>query len=131
MGAVFGIFAGIAHWFPLFTGLSLKPKWLKIHFLTIFVGVNITFFPQHFLGLNGMPRRYSDYPDAYTTWNVLSSIGSIISLCAVLGFIIIIWEGLISSRNAIFSLAQPSSIEWEHNYPPADHRYIEIPIISN
>nr|QFG40073.1 cytochrome c oxidase subunit I [Munidopsis lauensis] len=131
MGAVFGIFAGIIHWFPLFTGLSLNPKWLKFHFLTMFTGVNITFFPQHFLGLNGMPRRYSDYPDAYAAWNVMSSLGSMISLCAVLSFIIIIWESFISSRVVIFSMAQPSSLEWEHSYPPADHSYMEIPMISN
>lgn len=131
IGAVFGIFAGIAHWFPLFTGVSLNPKWLKIHFFTIFVGVNITFFPQHFLGLNGIPRRYSDYPDAFRAWNVLSSIGSIISLVAVLGFIMIVWEALVSRRPVIFSLFLPSSIEWQHFYPPADHRYLEIPLISN
>nr|YP_009110438.2 cytochrome c oxidase subunit I [Clibanarius infraspinatus] len=131
MGAVFGIFAGIAHWYPLFTGLALNPKWLKMHFCTMFAGVNITFFPQHFLGLNGMPRRYSDYPDAYTAWNVLSSLGSMISLVAVLGFIIIIWESLTSYRVVIFSMYLPTSIEWKHSYPPADHSYMEIPLISN
>jgi cytochrome c oxidase subunit 1 len=111
--------------------VSLNPKWLKVHFLTIFLGVNITFFPQHFLGLNGIPRRYSDYPDAYTTWNVVSSLGSIISLIAVIGFVCIVWEAFVSARPVLFYLSQPTSIEWEHSYPPADHRYIEIPIISN
>ena len=130
IGAVFGIFAGIAHWFPLFTGLTLNPRWLKIHFGTIFVGVNITFFPQHFLGLNGIPRRYSDYPDAYTSWNVVSTIGSTISLIATLGFVIIIWEAFVSQRPALTSLALPTSIEWLHSYPPADHSYIEIPAVS-
>nr|YP_010926794.1 cytochrome c oxidase subunit I [Latreutes anoplonyx]WKF54301.1 cytochrome c oxidase subunit 1 [Latreutes anoplonyx] len=131
MGAVFGIFAGIAHWFPLFTGLSLNPKWLKIHFITMFIGVNITFFPQHFLGLNGMPRRYSDYPDAYTTWNVVSSIGSTISLLAVLGFIMITWEAFVMSRVTLSSFYLSSSIEWQQNLPPADHSFMEIPSISN
>nr|QOW08837.1 cytochrome c oxidase subunit 1 [Carpilius convexus] len=131
MGAVFGIFGGIAHWFPLFTGLSLNPKWLKIHFLVMFTGVNITFFPQHFLGLNGMPRRYSDYPDAFTTWNIVSSMGSMISFTAALGFMIIIWEALSSTRPVFFSPFLPSSIEWYHMYPPADHSYMEIPLITN
>nr|YP_007317378.1 cytochrome c oxidase subunit I [Corallianassa coutierei]AGA56155.1 cytochrome c oxidase subunit I [Corallianassa coutierei] len=131
MGAVFGIFAGIAHWYPLFTGMTLNPKWLKIHFLTMFLGVNITFFPQHFLGLNGMPRRYSDYPDAFVAWNVVSSMGSMVSLVAVLGFIMIVWESLVSQRYIMFNLFLPSSIEWFHPYPPADHSYMEIPVISN
>nr|APS87247.1 cytochrome c oxidase subunit 1 [Cambaroides schrenckii] len=131
MGAVFGIFAGIVHWFSLFTGVTMNNKWLKIHFFTMFVGVNMTFFPQHFLGLNGMPRRYSDYPDAYSAWNMLSSVGSIISLVAVLGFVIIVWEAFIMSRPASNSFFLSSSIEWQHPYPPADHSYAEIPLVSN
>nr|YP_009757373.1 cytochrome c oxidase subunit I [Calappa bilineata]QIM59219.1 cytochrome c oxidase subunit I [Calappa bilineata] len=130
MGAVFGIFGGIAHWFPLFTGLSLNPKWLKIHFLVMFIGVNITFFPQHFLGLNGMPRRYSDYPDAFTTWNVVSSIGSMISFVAALGFLMIVWEAFTSNRPMVSSMYLSSSIEWNHSLPPADHSYMEIPLIT-
>nr|YP_009407612.1 cytochrome c oxidase subunit I [Maja crispata]ASF62429.1 cytochrome c oxidase subunit I [Maja crispata] len=131
MGAVFGIFAGITHWFPLFTGLSLNPKWLKIHFLVMFIGVNTTFFPQHFLGLNGMPRRYSDYPDAFTTWNIISSMGSMISFIAALGFLFIVWEALVSDRHVLVSPFLSSSIEWSHLYPPADHSYMEIPMITN
>nr|YP_009353718.1 cytochrome c oxidase subunit I [Neotrypaea harmandi]BAX02572.1 cytochrome oxidase subunit 1 [Neotrypaea harmandi] len=131
MGAVFGIFAGLAHWSSLFTGVMMNQTWLKIHFFTMFVGVNITFFPQHFLGLNGMPRRYSDYPDAFTTWNVVSSMGSMVSLVAVLGFVMIVWEGLVSKRPVVFNLYLSTSIEWQHPYPPADHSYMEIPMISN
>jgi len=130
MGAVFAIFAGVVHWYPLFTGLTLKNSLLKVHFLTMFVGVNVTFFPQHFLGLAGMPRRYSDYPDAYMTWNVVSSIGSIISLVATLGFIFIIWESLTSQRRVLFATHLPTSIEWNHNFPPAEHSYNEMVLLS-
>uniref|UniRef100_UPI0026E45E99 cytochrome c oxidase subunit I n=1 Tax=Rhynchocinetes brucei TaxID=1531312 RepID=UPI0026E45E99 len=130
MGAVFGIFAGIAHWFPLFTGLSMNPNWLKTHFLTMFIGVNMTFFPQHFLGLSGMPRRYSDYPDAFSFWNMISSIGSIISLFAVLQFLIITWEALSSQRPVLFTFNLSPSLEWFQKLPPSSHSFKEIPLVS-
>nr|YP_010956289.1 cytochrome c oxidase subunit I [Troglocarcinus corallicola]WMY25253.1 cytochrome oxidase subunit I [Troglocarcinus corallicola] len=130
MGAVFGIFAGITNWFSLMTGLSLNPKLLKIHFLVTFIGVNLTFFPQHFLGLNGMPRRYSDYPDAYATWNIVSSMGSMISFVATLMFLLIVWEAFMMNRHVMFSPFMSSSVEWNHPYPPADHSYMEIPMIT-
>nr|YP_001798468.1 cytochrome c oxidase subunit I [Cryptopygus antarcticus]ABS57566.1 cytochrome c oxidase subunit I [Cryptopygus antarcticus] len=131
MGAVFAIMGGLIHWFPLFTGVNLNPKWLKIQFMTMFIGVNMTFFPQHFLGLNGMPRRYSDYPDAYTTWNVVSSLGSYTSVVAVLMFSFIIWESMTSSRPAMSNFIYSPSIEWLQNTPPSEHSYSELTLISN
>nr|YP_009175526.1 cytochrome c oxidase subunit I [Ruidocollaris obscura]ALG66391.1 cytochrome c oxidase subunit I [Ruidocollaris obscura] len=131
MGAVFAIMAGFIQWYPLFTGLTLNPKWLKIQFLTMFSGVNLTFFPQHFLGLAGMPRRYSDYPDVYTSWNVLSTLGSTISFIGIIMLILIIWESMSSNRTALFSLAMTSSLEWYQNMPPAEHSYSELPMLSN
>jgi cytochrome c oxidase subunit 1 len=131
IGAVFAIIAGFVHWYPLFSGLTINPKWLKIQFFTIFLGVNLTFFPQHFLGLNGIPRRYSDYPDAYTTWNAISSIGSLISLAAVIFFLFILWERIITSRPALFTSSLSSSIEWAHALPPEDHTYRELPLINH
>nr|ARH54586.1 cytochrome c oxidase subunit 1 [Pogonus iridipennis] len=131
MGAVFAIMAGFIQWFPLFTGLMMNNNMLKIQFLVMFIGVNLTFFPQHFLGLSGMPRRYSDYPDAYTSWNVISSIGSTISFIGVLFFIYIIWESFIAQRLVIFSNQMSTSIEWFQNYPPAEHSYSELPMLSN
>lgn len=71
----------------MITGLILHERLAKVHFYTTFVGVNITFFPQHFLGLAGIPRRYVDYPDCYVTWNVISSIGSVITFGGVLLFL--------------------------------------------
>lgn len=131
IGAVFGIFAGFTFWFPVFTGLTLHQRWTKIHFLTIFIGVNLTFFPQHFLGLAGIPRRYSDYPDIYIKWNILSSIGSIISFVALLFFIFIVWEAFSAQRNIITSDHLSSALEWEDSslFPKDLHINIEPPTL--
>nr|ARH54521.1 cytochrome c oxidase subunit 1 [Ocypus ophthalmicus] len=131
MGAVFAIMAGIVQWFPIFTGLTLNEKFLKIQFFSMFIGVNLTFFPQHFLGLSGMPRRYSDYPDAYTPWNVASSIGSLISTMSIFFLLFMIWESFISHRKSISSLNLSSSIEWLQLMPPTVHSYSELPMLSN
>jgi cytochrome c oxidase subunit 1 len=131
IGAVFAIIAGFVHWYPLFTGLTLNEEWLKSQFVIIFLGVNLTFFPQHFLGLAGIPRRYSDYPDAYTSWNVVSTIGSTISLFGILFFLFIIWESIISYRIPLYPIQLNSSIEWYQNLPPAEHSYAELPLLTN
>ncbi len=125
MGAVFALFAGFNYWFPLITGLTLHSRWAKIHFYLMFVGVNITFFPQHFLGLAGMPRRYSDYPDAYTKWNVVSSIGSIISFIALLYFIFILWERFSAQRGVVSPTNQTPALEWQDLLPLDFHNSSE------
>nr|QCL17184.1 cytochrome c oxidase subunit 1 [Asotana magnifica] len=130
MGAVFAIFGGLIHWFPLFTGVSLNNMLLYIQFTLMFVGVNLTFFPQHFLGLSGMPRRYSDYPDSLTLWNLISSVGSIISVVSAIMFLFIMWEAFTMQRNTIFPQHFDSSLEWTHNTPPYDHTYPETPLTA-
>nr|UFZ13943.1 cytochrome c oxidase subunit I [Taeniochauliodes attenuatus] len=131
MGAVFAIMSGFIQWYPLFTGLSMNPLWLKIQFFIMFIGVNLTFFPQHFLGLSGMPRRYSDYPDAYTSWNVMSSIGSKISLVGMMFLLFIMWESMITNRTILFPMQMSSSIEWLQKLPPMEHSYSELPMLNN
>lgn len=123
IGAVFAIIAGATHWMPLLFGISFNPKWLKAQFFIIFIGVNLTFFPQHFLGLNGIPRRYSDYPDAYTSWNIVSSVGSTISIVAILILLFILWEAISSNRKIIKIHTLTSANEWINSYPPIDHTY--------
>lgn len=110
---------------PLITGLTLHVRWAKIHFFAIFVGVNLTFFPQHFLGLAGIPRRYSDYPDSYIGWNVLRSIGSVISFVRVLYFIVVVWEAFAAQRGYITSLNSNTILEWKSIGPPPIHGFNE------
>jgi len=129
IGAVFAIIARFIHWFPLISGFTLNNFFLNIQFLSIFIGVNITFFPQHFLGLRGIPRRYSDYPDTFLFWNIISSIGSLISILRLTILIFIVWERLRSKRKIINFFFLNSSLEWQNYYPPLNHRYNEIPSI--
>nr|YP_009630355.1 cytochrome c oxidase subunit I [Callispa bowringii]QBP33858.1 cytochrome c oxidase subunit 1 [Callispa bowringii] len=131
MGAVFAIMAGFVQWYPLLTGLSLNEKYLKIQFMTMFIGVNLTFFPQHFLGLSGMPRRYSDYPDSFLLWNSISSMGSMISLMSILYLLFIMWESMMSKRQSIATKSIASSIEWMQNLPPAEHSFSELPMVTS
>lgn len=131
IGAVFAIIRGFIQWYPLFTGLTINPLWLKIQFIIIFIGVNLTFFPQHFLGLRGIPRRYSDYPDRFLCWNIISSLGRTISLIGIILLLFIIWERIISKRQILFQQRLATNIEWLQKYPPAEHSYSEIPIINS
>jgi cytochrome c oxidase subunit 1 len=131
MGAVFAIFAAFTHWFPLFSGLTLHDRLTKVQFIIMFIGVNLTFFPQHFLGLRGIPRRYSDYPDAFIKWNVVSSLGSILSLVALLLFIYILWEAFSSQRSVVARIHIPTSIEWNDVLPLDFHNISETGVISS
>lgn len=95
MGAVFAIFAGVTFWYQVFTGFSLNDTIAQAQFVVMFAGVNLTFFPQHFLGLQGMPRRYSDYPDSMVTWNIVRSSGSLVRIAGVMFFRIIMWKSIV------------------------------------
>nr|YP_009373416.1 cytochrome c oxidase subunit I [Neotrigonia margaritacea]AQT38486.1 cytochrome c oxidase subunit 1 [Neotrigonia margaritacea] len=128
MGAVFALFAAFSYWYPLISGVSLHQVWSKAHFYTMFIGVNLTFFPQHFLGLAGMPRRYSDYPDSFTKWNVVSSWGSLVSFVSVLLFMFMLLESLIAQRGVIWGSANSSSFEWQDMAFPSDfHTHGQLP----
>nr|YP_009500728.1 cytochrome c oxidase subunit 1 [Lanthanaphalara mira]AWU48949.1 cytochrome c oxidase subunit 1 [Lanthanaphalara mira] len=129
MGAVFAIIGSFINWYPLFTGLTLNSFLLKSQFISTFLGVNLTFFPQHFLGLMGMPRRYSNYPDLLMFWNIISSLGSIISMFSVMLIMFTIWESLIAKRKLLFN--SNKNIEWLQDMPPMEHSYAELPSLNN
>jgi len=128
IGAVFGIILGILFWFPLLFRIRINKYMLYSQFLLIFSGVNLTFFPQHFLGLNGIPRRYSDYWDGLFFWNQLSSLGSLISLVALSIFIYIIYSSIFIFQYLIVNISN-SILEWKQNFIPNSHSFIVCTII--
>jgi len=129
MGAVFALLGALVNWFPLFTGFTLNPFLLKAQFASMFIGVNLTFFPMHFLGLAGIPRRYSDFPDCYVGWNILASTGSIVSIFSVVLLLWTIWEAFTSKRPLLFFITSPTTVELIHSVPPIEHRYQRVPKI--
>ncbi len=132
LGAVFGIFAGIYYWLGKMSGRRY-PEWAgKLHFWTTFVGVNLTFFPQHFLGIAGMPRRYIDYPDAYWDWNWWSSMGSYLSLASTLFFVVVLLYTLAAGRRVAENYwgEGATTLEWTVASPPPFHSYEVLPQIK-
>ncbi len=132
LGAVFAIFAGWYYWFPKITGKMYSEFWGKLHFWTTFIGANILFFPQHFLGLSGMPRRYADYPDAFAYWNKVSSIGSYITAVGTVIFFVGMFLALARRERAAGNPwgASATTLEWTLPSPPDFHSYETLPRIS-
>jgi cytochrome c oxidase subunit 1 len=132
LGAVFAIFAGWYYWFPKMFGYMYSDFIGKLHFWVTFIGVNLVFFPQHFLGLSGMPRRYVDYPDAFAGWNLVSSIGSYISGFAVLIFIYGVVDAFVRKEKAVNSPwgAGATTLEWTLTSPPPFHQFEVLPRVQ-
>jgi cytochrome c oxidase subunit 1 len=130
LGAVFAIFAGIYYWIGKMSGRQY-PEWAgKLHFLAMFIGSNLTFFPQHFLGRQGMPRRYIDYPEAFAYWNWFSSIGAFLSFASFVFFIGIVFYTLrfgarVTENNYWNEYAD--TLEWTLPSPPPEHTFEQLP----
>jgi cytochrome c oxidase subunit 1 len=147
MGAVFALFSAWYFWIPKILGLDYNELLGKVHFWVLFIGVNLTFFPQHFLGLQGMPRRISDYPDAFAGWNLISSYGSIISVVATWIFLKLLYNQLVEGKSMLrYPWATPqfftdflqhylsrayTSLEWALNNPPKPHAFTSLPLQSS
>ena len=142
MGAVFAMFAGFYYWVGKMTGFQYPENLGIIHFWCTFVGVNLTFFPQHFLGLSGMPRRIPDYPDAYIGWNYISSFGSYASVFSIFLFFFVIYETLTNldkcpvnpwsfGKDSHLNNTFVYTLEWTVGSPPAFHTFYEVPLIKD
>ena len=130
LGAVFTIFAGIYFYFPKITG-KVIPEWAgKLHFWTMFIGSNLTFFPQHFLGRQGMPRRYIDYPEAFALWNKVSSYGAFLSFASFVFFFVVVIYAIVAGKKE----TRPNpwneyadTLEWTLPSPPPEHTFEILP----
>ena len=132
LGAVFAIFGGFYYWLPKMCGRQYPSGLAKLHFWVTFVGVNITFFPMHFLGLAGMPRRIPDFPDAYSGWNAVASYGSYISAFGVLIFLLVLYRTFTAGEKVGENPwgEGATTLEWTLPSPPAFHSYDELPKIK-
>ena len=127
LGALFGAYSGFYYWFSKISGKMYSEGLGKIHFWLTFVGVNLTFFPQHFLGLAGMPRRIPDYPDAFAGWNYISSLGSYMSFMSALFFLFVIFHALRYGVKAENDPWGADTLEWTLSSPPPFHTFNEQP----
>ncbi|MSO65577.1 MAG: cytochrome c oxidase subunit I [Alphaproteobacteria bacterium] len=132
LGALFGIYSAFYYWAPKMWGHQYNEGLGKLHFWITFIGVNLTFFPMHFSGLAGMPRRIPDYPDAFGPWNMISSIGSYVSGFGVLVFLYLIFDMFARGKQAEGNPwgAGATTLEWTHSSPPPWHTYEDLPRIT-
>ncbi|MEX0861055.1 MAG: cytochrome c oxidase subunit 1, partial [Cucumibacter sp.] len=132
LGAVFAIFAAWYFWYPKMSGYMYNELIANTHFWLTFIGVNLVFFPQHFLGLAGMPRRYVDYPDAFAPWNMVSSIGYLVTLAGLVVFLIGLVEAFVRKRAAGDNPwgAGATTLEWTLPSPPPFHQFDTLPVIK-
>jgi len=132
LGALFGIFAAFYYWAPKMWGRVYNDTLAKLHFWLTFIGVNLTFFPMHFSGLAGMPRRISDYPDAFAGWNMISSLGSYVSGIATLVFLWMLFDMLLRGKKAEANYwgEGATTLEWTLPSPPPFHTFEELPRIK-
>ncbi|MCC6779843.1 MAG: cbb3-type cytochrome c oxidase subunit I, partial [Hyphomicrobiales bacterium] len=131
LGATFGIFAGWYYWFPKMSGYMYSETLGKLHFWLAFIGANMIFFPQHFLGLAGMPRRIPDYPDAFAGFNYISSLGSYVF---ALGLVVFFYALISAYRRKVKAGDNPwgagaTTLEWTLPSPPPFHQYEKLPLI--
>jgi cytochrome c oxidase subunit 1 len=113
------------------SGHQYPEFWGRVHFWVTFVGVNLTFFPMHFLGLAGMPRRYVDYPDAFRGWNEVASFGSYIGGLSVLIFLYVLYRTFTSTEHVADNYwgEGATTLEWSVSSPPPFHTFAELPSV--
>ncbi len=133
LGAVFSLFAGFYYWFPKMSGRMYNEFLGQVHFWVFFIGVNVLFFPMHFLGLQGMPRRYPDYPDAYALWNHVATIGYMIMAASMVVFFWNVIQSLLAGRKAEGNPwgEGATTLEWTLSSPPPFHQFETLPVIED
>ena len=133
LGAVFSLFAGFYYWFPKMSGRMYNELLGQLHFWVFFIGVNVMFFPMHFLGLQGMPRRYPDYPDAYAHWNQVATIGYMIMAASMIIFFVNVILSLLAGRKAEGNPwgEGATTLEWTLSSPPPFHQFETLPVIED